>query len=155
MISPDSPEGRQLGQLYALDESIRGRFLQQAIVTDGLIEDILATYFCPEEERRRMLRWLVFGLAEVTFSDKISALAKLLQRAYPEVNAAHPKLEHQLTTIRKFRNRMAHAMVDTSDEFLRHGYTDRVQLTYEEGGQRKQMGTAHPDAMGRADSLTG
>ncbi len=130
---------KQLTQLFQLAQEIRAPFLEQAIFIEKIIEDIIAQHFCPEENRRALFFSLVINGTDLTFLSKIEILERLLQLCYPDLSGKHPKLIDELQKIRRFRNRIAHAMLDSSDAFLAHKYTDRIQLTYHEDGQTKHQ----------------
>jgi len=130
---------KQLEQLFQLAQHIRAPFLEQAIFIEKLIEDIIAKHFCPEEERRTLFFSLVINGTELTFSSKIDILDRLLQLCYPIVVKSYPQLINEIQKIRRFRNRVAHALLDTSETFLSHNYNDRIQLIYYEDGQTKQQ----------------
>jgi hypothetical protein len=126
-------------QVNILAKEIRGPFLEHAIVIERLIEDIISWHFCPDEERRLLLFSLVISEPDFTFSSKIEIIDKILKLHYPDLAKKYPKLVAELTKVRKFRNRIAHAMLDTSDDFLAGNFTDRIQLIYFEDGQTKHQ----------------
>jgi len=58
---------------------------------------------------------------------------------YPTFYKEHEKLFDGLSKMRRLRNRLAHARLDTSEEFVSKGYTDRIQLVFYEDGEKKQQ----------------
>lgn len=137
IIKRNSEEGKQLQQLYQLAKEIRGPYLDQAITIELLVGDIISQHFCPEEDRRNLFFSLV--ISELNFFAKIRILEKLLELRYPDLVKKHPTIISELEKVRSFRNRIAHSMLDTSDEFLAKGYTDRIQLDIYKDGKRKQQ----------------
>lgn len=129
----------QLTHLFQLAKDIRASFLEQSIFIEKIIEDILAHHFCPEEDRRNLFFSLVINGTDLTFDSKICIFDKLLRLRYPDIIESNNKLIDELHKIRRFRNRLAHAMLDTSPDFLAKEYKDRIQLIYYEDGRKKQQ----------------
>ncbi len=92
--------------------------MDQAIWIDVLIVDILAQYFCGDADRRAILSGEVLGGASSSFNKNIALLKKVVARSYPDFKEKCPDLFPLLERIRTFRNRLAHARVDTSPEAL-------------------------------------
>ena len=138
-VTPRDPNSEsQLDRLNRLAIDIRGSILDQAIWIEALIDDIVAWHFCPQEAKRNLLFSLVLKGTELTFSDKIGILECLLRLEYSELKEQYPGLKDHLDKLRRLRNRLAHAMLDTSDQFLQRNHTDRIQLVYFEDGREKQ-----------------
>ena len=136
-IPVNSPEGQRLNQLFELAKHIRGGFMDQSIWIDTILTDILATHFCPDPIKRGLLSSDVIAGPDSAFSSRIQLLRKILKTSYGSFTQEHPNFCDQLDKIRRFRNRLAHAHLDTSDAFLSKGYTDRIQLAFYEEGERK------------------
>jgi hypothetical protein len=126
-----------LNALYALVREIRGASIDQTIWLDLLVTDILANFFCSDKERRAVVSSEVLTGRDATFSGRLDVLEKTTKASFPEFAATRAALFGQLGKVRRFRNRLAHAHVDTSDAFLSKGYTDRIQLVFHEGGVEK------------------
>jgi len=114
---------------------IRGPFLEQAIYIERIIDDIVSLHFCPDETKRNLFFSLV--MPEINFAYKIDILKQLLKLCYPDLAKKYPKLSKDLVNIKDFRNDIAHAMLDTSDEFMSKKYSDRIQFTSFKKGQTK------------------
>jgi hypothetical protein len=113
--------------------------MDQAIWIDVIVTDILAQYFAPDPVKRRLLSSNVIAGPDSSFSSRIQLLRKILARAYTSFSDEHPNLCDQLDKIRRFRNRLAHAHIDTSDVFLAKAHTDRIQITFYEDGEAKSQ----------------
>ena len=137
MIRADTPEGIQLGKLYALAQQFRGSFMEQAIWIDVIITDILAQYFVPNEDKRMLLSSDVLAGPDISFSGRISILERIISRSYSSFAQEAPKFCDRLNKIRRFRNRLAHAHLDTSDNLLAKWSGDRIQIIFYEDGQAK------------------
>lgn len=125
-IPGDSPEGVALGKVHALATRIRGDFMGQAIAIDILIADILANYFTPNNERRMLLQSEV--LSTSTFSKNINVLKAVVKHSFASFNKSNPEVLSDLDELRMFRNKLAHALLDLSDEWMAQGHTDRIRL---------------------------
>lgn len=137
VIPADSDEGRKLNQLHELVRNIRGACIDQAIWIDVLVTDILAQYFCPSKEKRPLLISQVLTGRDSSFSGRLDVLQKIVKRSFSDFSKRHPNFFEQLDKLRRFRNRLAHARVDTSDAFIEKGQTDRIVLMLDEGGTTK------------------
>jgi hypothetical protein len=137
LIPASTPEGQQLTRLYELTKHIRGAFMDQAIMIDVIVTAILARYFAPDADKRMLLSSDVIAGPDSSFSSRIRLLQKIVSRSYSSFEQEHPAFCDHLDKIRRFRNRLAHAHLDTSDEFMAKGYTDRIQLVFYENGTEK------------------
>jgi hypothetical protein len=139
-IGANTPDGQRLNHLYELAKHVRGAFMDQAIWIDVIVTDILAQYFAPDTNKRMLLSSDVIAGPDASFSSRIRLLQKILLRSYTSFAQEFPKLCDQLDKIRRFRNRLAHAHLDTSDAFMSKGYEDRIQLVFfEDGSEKTQM----------------
>ena len=90
--------GLALTSLY--DQKARTQIIHHGIHLEGLIADVLACHYGPQEEKHRP-----------TFFKRISGLDKLLRQFYPDIHAATPGLIGGLNNIRKVRNDFAHGQL--------------------------------------------
>jgi hypothetical protein len=127
----------KVAKVMKLDTIIRGAYITQVIPIEGLVKDIISYHFCSDEDRRKEFVSLILnGSRDYTFASGIEILEKLLDIHYQDLTKRYPKLLNDLDKIRRFRNLLAHSMLDTSDEFLAKDYTDRIRLLlYSERGQ--------------------
>jgi hypothetical protein len=139
----ENKKKEQLKRLYTLSFDIRGKFLDQTIWIEVLISDILSRFFSHEEPRQILFFSLVAPKLE--FRAKINILSTLLELHYPELLEGYPKLIDDINNIRKFRNKIAHAHLDTTDEFLKKEYTDRIRLIFFKKGKTVTMNLTKED----------
>ena len=137
-LDKNSALDRQLMRVFEQAKNVRGLFLEQAIFIENLIGDIIAGHFCPEENRRRLLFSLIINDRNFTFSSKIKILKQLLKLRYPELGEKYPEVIKELKKVMEFRNKVAHRMLDSSEQFLAKKLTDRIQLVYFKDGQEKR-----------------
>jgi hypothetical protein len=136
-IPADSPEGQELTDLYNLSWRIRGTFIEQTIWIDVMIAGILADYFAPDKERRTLLLSEVFSGAGSTFNKNIALLTKVVSHSFSAFAGQHPDLFTKLERIRRVRNNLAHARLDTSDEWMSRREKDRIQIIYYKNGKSR------------------
>ena len=137
ITDPESAKGKQLQELDRLAGRIRAPCLDQAVTIERLLTWIIAYHFCPEEERRILLYSLVINRPSFNFNRKIIVLDQILALKYPDLAESYPELTARLHEVRKFRNRIAHAEVDRSDEFLSRKVDDTIQLIFYKNGQTR------------------
>jgi len=122
-----------------IDCNIRGGFLIQTINIEWLIADILTAHFTSFKDKHNQLFSYVIQ-PEIWLKKKIELFNKILDKYYPEVLKKYPDLIRNLNAIKKFRNMIAHANLDTSEDFFKKNYTDRIQYSYYQDGElKKQM----------------
>jgi hypothetical protein len=139
LIPADTLEGLRLRQMYDLARDVRGSFMEQAIWIDVVVTDILAQYFAPDKDKRMLLSSDVLAGPNSSFGDRIKLLEKVVSRSYRSFAQECPNLSDRLDKIRRFRNRLAHAHLDTSDEFIAKGHKDRIQITFYQDGTAKSQ----------------
>jgi hypothetical protein len=124
-------------RLIEYDMAIRGAYLAYIIPIDGLIKDIISHHFCSDEDKRKQFVSLILnGNNYYNFSFGIKILEKLLNIHYQDLTKRYPKLINDLDIIRKYRDWLVHAILDTSHEFLEMNHTDRIRLiSYDDKGQ--------------------
>ena len=114
--------------------------MEQAIWIDVILTDILARYFAPDEGKRRLLSSEVLAGPDVSFSGRINILERIISHSYAIFGNKSPKLCDQLNKIRRFRNRLAHAHLDTGEKFMAKWPGDRIQIVfYEDGATKTQV----------------
>jgi hypothetical protein len=91
------------------DQNTRTQIIYHAIHLEGLVGEIIAWHFCPNEESHLWFNSLIFQKGEISFGTKISILDELLQQFYPDIYAATPGLITRLNNVRRLRNEFAHA----------------------------------------------
>jgi len=138
-IPASSVLGQKLNALHEMMKSIRGTIIDQAIWADVIVTDILAEFFAPDRKRRMLLLSDVLTGRDATFSGRVAVLEKVVTSFYPAFLDENKKLFDGLSKMRRLRNKLAHAQLDTSLEFLEKECTDRIQLVFYEDGEKKQQ----------------
>jgi hypothetical protein len=108
--APTHDEFKQrLEQLFEIDRLVRSHIIYEAISIEGIIDQIIAWHFCPDEAKHVWFQSLLFREGEVGFSKKIRILKKLLRDCYPDLFEKVPGLINKLDDIRDLRNKFAHS----------------------------------------------
>src|SRR6266478_2518643 len=71
--------------LFDHDRVVRSHIIYEATDIEGLIADIIACHFCPDQEKHLSFKGLMFNTAEVSFRKKIEILEKLLKSYYSDI----------------------------------------------------------------------
>ena len=104
-------------ELHEKARYLRGRFLNYVAVIERDIAVILTEYFCTEDEAKREL---FFGkVAEkLSLQNKKEILIDIVKNDYPNFWEENKEVLTNLQIIQEFRNKLAHSVLDVSDEAL-------------------------------------
>jgi hypothetical protein len=111
-----------------LDRMVRSHILYEAIALEGMVDQVIAWHFCPNEEKHIWFSSLIFRKGEVTFSKKIEILETILKQFYPDINADMPGLVTRLQNIRKIRNEFAHSELVLDEDKLLEKVPEGIYL---------------------------
>jgi hypothetical protein len=109
--------------------------MDQTIWLDTIITGLLVLYFAEDEKKQSVPGEALTG-RDFSFSARIELLKKVVKLSFPAFVSTHPDLFTKLDKIRRFRNRLAHAQLDTSDEFLAKGAPSRFGLRFTKTGKK-------------------
>ncbi len=122
-------------QLHAYVREWRGAVLNHVAVIEKEIAHIISHYFCKEEKRD--VFYSEIATAEFfSYRNKVSILKKILQKEYDFFWKEHSNLTKELGKIGDFRNVMAHATIDVTDDALRRHPKKGVGFVSFQNGQR-------------------
>ncbi len=96
---------------------LRGRFLNSVAVIERYITVILTEYFCTEDEFKRDLFFNKVA-GKFTLNKKKIILIDIVKNDYPRYWEENKQFLIDLQSIQEFRNKLAHSVVDVSDEAL-------------------------------------
>jgi hypothetical protein len=108
MGANDAAFQARVQSLFEYDRLIRSHTIYEATAIEGVIENIIAWHFCPEEEKHLSFTALMFVRAEIPFSKKIDILERLLKDHYRDILDDIPGIINDLNSLRRFRNKFAH-----------------------------------------------
>jgi len=111
--------------VWQLSGRMRGRYLDRAIVIEGIIDSILAELLCYEEQEQYLLRSL---LTRVRMQDKIQFLVAALDKLLPDKSSLCCKLKKEAEKMRTFRNKLAHSLLDVDMKWLEGRPQDQIRL---------------------------
>ncbi len=104
-------------RLHEKARYLRGRFLNSVAVIERDIAVILTQYFCTEDEEKQTL--FFSRVAEnLSLQKKKEILIEIVKNDYPRYWEEHKQFLHDLKNIQEFRNKLAHSILDVSDEAL-------------------------------------
>jgi hypothetical protein len=126
---------RSAEKLHAYVREWRGDVLNHVAVIEKEIAAIISHYFC-EEERRSFFYSEVATAEFFTYRNKVSILKRLLKKDYDFFWVGHSYLTKELGEIGEFRNILAHATIDVSDEALSRQPKDGVGFVSFSDGER-------------------
>jgi hypothetical protein len=108
--------GAEMTLVY--DQHIRSQVMYNAIYLEGLLGQIIAWHFCPNEEKHLWFNYLILQRGEISFSKRISILKEILQQFYPDIYADTKGVIGCLDKIRDIRNKFAHAELVLEEDKL-------------------------------------
>ena len=118
--SMDEEHDREVALARKLHERaryLRGRFLNSVAVIEHDIAVILTRYFCTDDEIKKEL-FFVKVAGQLSLEKKKKVLLEILKKDYPRYWQQHKDTLSDLQQIQEFRNKLAHSIVDVSDDAL-------------------------------------
>jgi hypothetical protein len=110
------PEPEQISPeievLFGRDRLMRSQIIYEAINLEAAVERIITFHFCPSADKQDLFVSLMFSEGQVSFSQKLAILRKLLKLCYPKLATAFKFLLDRLEKLRKLRNEFAHLRLD-------------------------------------------
>lgn len=104
-------------KLHEQARYLRGRFLNHVAAIEREIGVILTTYFCTADEAKQEL--FFEGVAErLSLQRKKEILIDIVKVDYPRYWDDNKEILNSLEDIQALRNKLAHSVVDVSDEAL-------------------------------------
>ena len=104
-------------KLHEKARYLRGRFLNSVAVIERDMAVILTEYFCTADENKRVL---FFGkVAEkLSLQRKKEILIDIVKNDYPRYWEENKQFLTDLQNIQELRNKLAHSVIDVSDDAL-------------------------------------
>lgn len=131
---------RKVAQAQRLHEAVRqlrGRLLNTLAVIDVGVSRLLAAYFCHDDDRRDLAFSEVF-VSRLRLEYKARLLEKIVKKEFGWYLERHtPNVFKDLHEVREFRNTLAHAAVDVSDEALAKDPKQEIGFVYYKDGERR------------------
>jgi hypothetical protein len=130
---------KQKVQFYHdLDAKWRGRFLIQTNWMESDVDTVISyLFFGKDTEKSNLFRSTI--LKRMTLDTKIQTLHQILQIKFPDLATEHEKLNGKLDSIKKFRNKLAHADLTITRKFIEKDPKDRIPIKIFEDGKEKSQ----------------
>lgn len=132
----EDPAGRMAAakKLHEKARYLRGRFLNSVAVIERDIAIILTEYFCREDDEKRDVFFRKVA-ERLSLHVKREILIDILKNDYPRYWEDEKEVFAKMSTIQEFRNKLAHSVVDVSDEALDRPLEDGVGFIQWRGGR--------------------
>jgi hypothetical protein len=104
-------------KLHEKARYLRGRFLNSVAVIERDIAAILTEYFCTTDEAKRELFFTKVA-EKLSLQKKKEILIEIVKADYPRYWEENNEFLNSLQQIQGFRNKLAHSVLDVSDEAL-------------------------------------
>ena len=108
---------RAAEKLHEKARYLRGRFLNSVAVIERDIAAILTEYFCTIDEEKRGLFFTKVA-EKLSLQKKKEILIEIVKADYPRYWEENKEFLNSLQQIQEFRNKLAHSVLDVSDEAL-------------------------------------
>jgi hypothetical protein len=108
----------------------RGRFLNSVACIEHDIAHILSEYFCTSDpEKRKIFYEDIITKAFFSLNRKKDILIRIVQADYPLYWEENREVLSAFQEILEFRNKLAHSLVDVSDEALARPIEEGIGFT--------------------------
>jgi hypothetical protein len=104
-------------KLHEKARYLRGRFLNSVAAIEHDIAVILTEYFCTVDESKRELFFEKVA-EKLSLQNKKEILIEIVRNDYPSFWEENKQFLIDLQHIQEFRNKLAHSVLDVSDEAL-------------------------------------
>ncbi|MFX0201614.1 MAG: hypothetical protein ACFFCW_36325 [Candidatus Hodarchaeota archaeon] len=104
-------------RLHEKARYLRGRFLNSVAVIERDIATILTEYFCTIDEEKRELFFNKVA-EKLSLQKKKEILIEIVKADYPRYWEENKEFLNSLQQIQEFRNKLAHSVLDVSDDAL-------------------------------------
>src|SRR5688572_30668498 len=108
----------------------RGRIVDGTISIEMKLAEALSCFFNHDEIKQKFILSSVFTNAGLSFASKTHILGEVLTGFFPDLLRLYPNITDEINALVRLRTIIDHSMTDTSHDFIRHRYSDRVQLIY-------------------------
>lgn len=124
---PDDYEERVKAskKLHERARYLRGRFLNSVAVIERDLAAILTEYFCRDDDEKRELFFTKVA-EKLSLQKKKEILIEIVKSDYPRYWDGNKARLNDLAEIQEFRNKLAHSVVDVSDEALKRPLEEGV-----------------------------
>jgi hypothetical protein len=97
---------------------VRGLIIQEIVTMERLVDAYISGYFCPTNEKRGEMLDLILSTNKITYEAKAHVVREILNREFPGKKNEHTALYKDLIYIAEERNKVAHYMIDASQDCI-------------------------------------
>ena len=129
---------KELQESHEIMRNGRGAFIDQMCWIDWITSEILTLFFVQDEERRKLFRSDLVGNNGISVNKKIDLLAAI---PFQQLEIS-PDLISSLRGLNQFRNKLAHAQMDTSANYMATftgKSVDKVNFLYWQKSEEKSL----------------
>lgn len=117
-MTTDTPENFLAARrLHARAREFRGEFLNSVAVIEHNIATLLTRYFCSDDPTKQELFFERIA-CRMSLEEKRSILVAIVKEDYPGYWEEHASFLQDIQQLQGFRNKLAHSVLDVSDEAL-------------------------------------
>jgi len=114
---------------------IRGQFINHVAFIEKMLEILIGTYFCKNEERSNEMIEFLLGDRFVSFESKRTTFESIMKKHFLTLYKQNKTVFEHLTTIQMQRNRFAHLIVYTGavaeERYLKDGAIAFIKFGYD------------------------
>lgn len=130
----DTPENfRAAERLHARAREFRGRFLNSIAVIEHDAARLLTDYFCRDDAEKQHLFFERIA-CRMSLEEKRNLLMAIVKADYPSYWKEHAEFLQDIQQLQVFRNKLAHSIIDVSDEALSRPLESGVGFVQWKGG---------------------
>lgn len=123
-------------KLHAQARELRGRFLNLVAVIERNMALLITDYFCTIDPQKRELFFKqIATAANFSLNAKKQVLFAIVKQDYPKYWEEHQKILTAMDRIQRFRNKLAHSVLDVSEEVLMRPIEEGVSFLDWEAGR--------------------
>jgi hypothetical protein len=134
--------------------SRRGSIIDGTISVEMKLAEALSCFFNHDEIKQKFILSSVFTNAGLSFASKTHILQEVLTKFFPDLLLLYPSIITEINALIHLRSIIDHSMTDTSHDFIKNRYNDRVQLIYFMEGERKLMTVSDDDFNARMNTIS-
>jgi len=116
----------------------RSSLIDASISLEVRLAEIFKT-FNRDDIQGMLMNSSIFLNSELSFLSKTKILSELIAKFYPDMLDLFPDFLEDVTQVVQLTTILDHSMVDSSQDFLKNRYSDRIQFIYLTEGLPQKM----------------
>jgi hypothetical protein len=131
---------------HEMARQIRGRYLNSVAVLDTELAEIITEYFCKEGPRRDLFFSEIATSQQLSIRVKKEIFFKIFKTHLKDYVKDYPLLNKRFDSVINYRNSLAHATIDVSEEALIKDKVTGVGFVGYKNGKREVQFISREDA---------